>query len=85
MTTLTPTMPASGSVQPHGSSGPYWIEVTFEDGWEKHTRTDDRNWALGMASWLKAKAYKDARVKDSSGNIVEPKTEVNTGSDHPKS
>lgn len=44
-----------------GSEPSWWVEVKYEDGWGRHTRTDDKRWAEGIAMLLVG-MYPETRV-----------------------
>lgn len=46
-----------------------WVEVLYDHGWGRHTRSWSLPWAMGMAEWL-ALYYPETRVCDRSGVII---------------
>ena len=45
----------------HETPTGWWIEVKYENGWGRHTRSHDRQWAGDMAKFLLGK-YPETRV-----------------------
>jgi hypothetical protein len=72
MSAASQTLESPESVPRHslraaiGSESAYCVEVKYEDGWGRHTRTDDKRWAEGIAKFLLT-MYPETQVIPNAG------------------